>query len=103
MSISVAAPTFLIKQPSETRAYSMDFSNLMASAETITNINSVGSELRGRGVSDLTITGTGITGQTIKMNIAGGTHAKVYVIETLITTSSGQILEGDGMLKVEDR
>ena len=103
--VSVTAPAFLTKQPGETRKYSMDFANLMATPETITSINSVNSELRGRGSSDLTITstGTGVGGQTVTMNIAGGTHAKVYIIEALITTNSGQILEGDGTLKVEDR
>jgi len=103
MSISVTAPTSITKQPSETRRYSMSFTNLMATSETISNLRSVTSELRGGGTSDLGIAGTGISGQTIYMNVSSGTHAQVYAIEVQITTSSGQLLEGDGILKVEDR
>jgi hypothetical protein len=103
MSVSVTAPQHLVKQPWEVRRYTMTFENLMASTETISTISSITSETRGRGTSDLSITNSGIDDQLIYMTIASGTHAWVYVVEVRITTSSGQLLEGDGTLKVEDR
>jgi hypothetical protein len=96
------APENLCKQAAEKRQYAMNFANLMATAETISSISSVTSELRGEGTTDLTISSTAISGQTVVMWIAGGTKAHAYRIEVIITTSGGQILEGDGILKVSN-
>lgn len=101
--MSVTAPQLLSKQPSEKRKYSMSFANLMDSDETISSITSVTSEKRGEGSSDLVITNTAINGQTIEMWIEGGTNRKTYRIEVKISTSGGQELEGDGMLKVKEK
>ena len=92
----------LIKQAQETRTYSMDFANLMASAETISSIDLVSSELRGGGTSDLTITSETISGQTVTMIIASGTKSNTYRVEITITTSGLQILQGDGLLKISN-
>ena len=70
---NVTAPKHLCKQPGETRSYTMDFSNLMVTGETIDSFETPTSELRGGGTSDLVISGTAIDGQTITMTIAGGT------------------------------
>jgi hypothetical protein len=80
----------------------MDFSALMATSETITSIDSVTSEKRGGGVSDLLIDSTGINGKTVEMYIGGGTDYETYRIEILITTPN-QILQGDGLLKITDK
>jgi hypothetical protein len=103
--MSVTAPEHVEKQPSEKRSYTMDFSNLMATGETIESdpAPSVVSEKRGGGASDLTISDVTISGQTLTMWIEGGTHASVYRIEASITTSTGQELEGDGILKIRDK
>ena len=100
---SVTAPQHLIKQPSETRTYTMDFANLMSTGETISSIDSVTSELRGGGSSNLTLSNETISSQTVTLDISGGTHCKVYVVEVQITTSNGQKLEGDGTLRISDR
>jgi len=101
--MAVTAPEYVEKQSGETRTYTMDFSNLMASDETIASITSVTSELRGGGTTDLTITGEAISSQTVTMKIAGGTDRKVYRIEVTIVTSGTQILIGDGMLRIMDK
>lgn len=100
--VSSLAANNLVKQASEVRQYTMDFSNLMASDETISSINSVVSEKRGGGTSDLTIGGETISGQTITMNISGGTKRYVYRIEVVIITSGSQTLEGDGLLRISN-
>lgn len=101
--MSLSAKQIVKKQPSETINVSMDFSNQLASDETISSIVQVTSELRGEGTSDLTITNEAVSGQTVTMTIAGGTNRKVYRVEVQITTSASQTLEGDGQLKVEEK
>lgn len=88
----------------------MEFASLMdiANAEVISSIDGVTSETISGGASDLTITlptivnGVG-TSSRIELWIEGGTAGIKYRIEILVTTSDGQILEGDGILKVTDR
>lgn len=101
--MAVTAPEKLEKQPSETRTYTMDFSGLMTSLETISSITTVTSELRGGGTSDLTIASENISAQTVTMSISGGTSGYVYRVEVIIVTSTSQIIEGDGMLFVTDK
>jgi hypothetical protein len=107
MSQNITAPEYLIKQPNEKRQYTMDFSNLMAAGELIEESSpapSVSFEDRGGGGStDLTITGVEVSGQNVNMWISGGIHARTYRVEVLIETNGGQILEGDGKLKVTDK
>ena len=100
--VSSISSNNLIKQAEETRTYSMDFSNLMASTETISSIDSVLSELRGGGTSDLTLASETIVAQTVTLIISGGTKAHTYRVEITITTSGGSILQGDGLLKISN-
>lgn len=101
--INTSAPEYLIKAPSERRYYTMDFSNLMTTEETITLIDSITSEKRGGGISDLLIADSGIVGQTVGMWIQNGTDFQTYRVEVQITTSAGQVLQGDGLLRVSDK
>ena len=102
--MSVTASEILCKQPDEKRMYSMDFSNLMTTAETIASIDATTQTYRSRETTtDLTITSTAISGQTVTMWIAGGVHRQTYIVEVTITTSAGQILVGDGLLRITER
>jgi len=92
----------LLKQAGERLTFTMDFANLLASDETITVINSITSELRGGGTSNLVITSGTISGQTITMIISGGTRAKTYRVEVTITSSGGSTIEGDGLLRISN-
>ena len=101
--MAVTAPQVLEKQPSEKRQFTVNLANLMVTGETIASITSVTSELIGGGTTDLVITGSAISGQTVIMWIASGTHNNRYRIEVIVVTSTGAIIEGDGILKVSDR
>jgi len=101
--LNTSAPQLLVKAPAERRYYSMDFSALMDSDETIISINSITSEKRGGDISNLLIDGTGINGQTVEMYISSGTDYSTYRVEVQITTSDSNILQGDGLLKVSDK
>jgi len=108
--MGVLAGQRLCKQPAETRKYSMEFNNLLETSETITSISSVSSEKINGGATDLSITTTGIEqSSTSSKNslvtfwIASGTTGNTYRLEILVNSSSGAILEGDGILYVTDR
>jgi hypothetical protein len=79
----------------------MDFTNLLGTA-VINGIISTTSELRGGGESTLTLTDSAIVEEDkkVQFSLAGGTHKNTYRIEVIVTTSDGQILEGDGLLTV---
>ena len=100
---NVTAPTYLCKQPGETRSYTMNFANLMVTGETINSFSTPTSELRGGGTSDLVITDTTRDGQTITVTIAGGTDRFVYRVEITIVTSGSQTLVGDGVIRITSK
>jgi len=100
--MSVTAPQQLEKQPAETRVFTIDFSSLLATGETIT-VDTVYSELRGGGTSDLTLANPSVSGQTVLVQISGGTDRAVYRVEVTVTTSTAQVLQGDGVLKITDK
>lgn len=101
--MSTSTPDTLEKQEWEKRQYSIDFSALMSSSETISSISSITSaRLGGDGTSDLTISDYSISGNTITFWIEGGTNRYRYKIEGRIITSAGQQLEVDGILRVID-
>ena len=108
---NVTAPQTLCKQPSEKIKFEMHFTQLLdiAGGEKITNVPTVTHEMIGGGTSDLIVTNIAIestTGTQLDMVtcwIAGGTHARRYRVEVYCETTGGQILEGDGILKVSDK
>ena len=98
----VTAPETLCKQPAEKRRFQMDFSNLLASGETISSLTSISHAKIGGGTSDLTISGSTLDGSgKVSFWIEAGTAGR-YRIEALVVTSSSAILEGDGILSVKD-
>jgi len=102
--MAVTANQRLCKQPSEKRKFTMDFTSILATGESISYINSVASEKEGGYTSDLSITSTGIVAGSKKcdMFIESGTLGSTYRVEVLVTTDASQILEGDGVLFITD-
>lgn len=111
----VTSTSILTKQPSEKRKYSFVFDNLMDDVEVIDTITRITSEVVGSdATSDLVITNSGIadastiddvdyrSGVIVDMWISSGTNGNKYRIEALVETDSGQILEGDGLLRVKN-
>ncbi len=98
------------KQPGETRLVSMDFSNKMATAETIVSIDNVTQSLAdGSAIADLIFSGQTINGQIAQFLVAGGSipdRADIqqcdYKVTVTITTDAAQILENDGILKIKE-
>ncbi len=103
MSCSVTAPEILVKQPSEVRQYTMDFTALLSGAEVISSISSIGSTLRGGGSSDLTVYNEVKTDDSVVFWVSGGTNNSTYRIEIIVITDASQTIEGDGLLSVRDK
>ena len=80
---SVTAPQMLVKQPGETRQFSMDFSSLLATSETISS-PSVSSSPSG-----LTLGVASVSGSKVLFDISSGTHPVKYRLEVTVTTSGG--------------
>ena len=100
--------TRLCKQPAEVRKFQMEFFNALDSSETINGISSVSYETLDGVSAGLSISQTGIaTGvgpdSLVEMVIANGSDGETYRIEVLVTTSTSQTLEGDGILFVSDK
>ncbi len=93
-----------VKQPGESRLYSFDFSALLATGETLSSVNSVTYVGDGDPADTaLTLSGSSaIVGKTVTQRILAGTSGVRYKVTTRVTTSLGNILEGEGILQVKD-
>lgn len=98
------------KQPGETRLVTMSFSNKMVTGELITAINSITQTLAdGSATTDLEFTDSIYSGQSAQFLVSGGvipsrpdiTYTD-YKVTVTVTTDDGQILENDGILKVQE-
>ena len=102
-SSHVTAPQVLIKQPGETRQFSMDFSSLLGVGETIDDpYESPDTPLVTSTPSGLTIGESYVSDSKVLFDISSGAHPTKYRIEVTVVTSEGAILVGDGILKVLD-
>ena len=87
----------LFKQPGESRLYTMDFSANMSSAETLASVVSVTADTVG-----ITIGTPVYSGKNAQVRISGGTSGAQHKLTWVVTTSSGNTLEADGYLKIEN-
>jgi hypothetical protein len=94
----------LVKQPTESRIYSFDFTHLLDSAETISTISSIEQVNLGKvsGSTDLTLGSSAISDKYIQVRISEGTDKENYRLTAIITTSSSNILEMEGILRVRN-
>lgn len=94
----------LRKQPSEERLFSFDMSPRMAAATTITGIDLLQAVSQGfvDGSQAVTISNQTASGQTVTAKFAGGTSGEHYKITCRCTTSDGQKIEAEGLLRVLD-
>jgi len=98
--------SIIYKQPSEKIIVYMDFSNKMTTGEAVTGI------VTGFPVSNpsgLTFSGESFSGKVVQFYVEGGTvpqrkdiNEVEYKVTCQITTSNGQIIEGDGILIVRE-
>jgi predicted aconitase len=89
------------KQSSERYLITLDFTDVLATAETI----AVKSVIAYLGIENKTtdvITSSTIVGKTIVIGVHAGTNRNAYKITTIITTSLANVFEEDILMEVED-
>ncbi len=86
----------LIKDPDESRVYSIDFNNLLGSGESISSISIVQSP------SGLTIGTPAATTGIVQFRVSGGTAGTMYLLDAIVNTSSSNILNGSVQLLIQD-
>lgn len=93
------ARQIITKQPSERIRISMDYKNILTSGETIVSYT------KSVEPTDIVVEEENINadGKSIILIVSGGVDGVTYRFEFTATTSTAQILEGDGILKVKDR
>jgi len=94
--MSYAIPR-LDKQPAESRLYTFDFSQLMLTGETVATIDSFTATPSG-----LTLGTAVASGQRVQNRISAGVTNTQYKITVVVTTSLGNVLEGEANLFVRD-
>jgi hypothetical protein len=91
----------LVKQPSESRLYQMDFSGNMTSGEAITAVVSFTADTP-EGADALVISEITGSGQVASARIAGGEAGFKYKVTVRVTTDGGNTLEAEGILQLKD-
>lgn len=95
---TLTLPVIKYKQPRESILYAIDFTNLLDTGETISAITAEPSGTP----AGLTIGAGSISGTQVTFRVSGGTDAVTYLIWCTVTTSTGNIREGDAILSVTD-
>lgn len=88
--------TVLIKQPSESRVYAVNFRNLLAAGDSVKTVVSVTTSP----AAQLTLGTAVISSPRVKFRVEDGNAGTSYKITVTVTTTSGDTLEGDGELEV---
>lgn len=90
----------VIKQPSESRLYTMEFAALLAAGESLSAVTSVTVDKVTTPV--LAVSATAVSGSTLTFRLAGGLGGTRYKVTGIVTTSAGNTLEGEGIVQCED-
>lgn len=91
----------LVKQPSESRLFSMDFAALLARGETVSSVSSV--SITPTTSSPLSTSGAAaVSGTSAQQRLTGGLAGTRYKVTFVVVTSLSNTLEGEGYLHVKD-
>jgi hypothetical protein len=88
----------LVKQPGESRVYSIVFAQNMVLGESIVGVNALSCSPAGL------VFGTALmVNQELQFRLSGGVDRESYSIKASVSTSLGNILEHDVILLVRDQ
>jgi len=93
----------LIKQPTESREFRMEFTDLLVGAE-VASVSAVASNSQNQvsGSQGLTVGSNSFGPDYAAVRLSGGTDLENYKITITIVDTAGNTLVGDGMLYVRD-
>jgi len=89
--------TILYKQPGETKIFAIEFSNQLASGDSLSTLTSVLESTGG-----ITISSKSISGTTVLGTYSGGVDGTTYAIVAIVVTTDGETIESDVFLRVID-
>ena len=94
----------LVKQSYEERIFQFDFSGKMEAGATLSSVVSCTSANQGfvSGSGDITIAAPSVSGVFLQALFSGGTSGELYKVTAKAIDSTGQKLEADGYLRVQD-
>jgi hypothetical protein len=94
----------LTKQAYEERIFQFDFSGKMDADATLASAVSVSVANQGYvdGSSALSVSAQSVSGTYLQAMFSGGTSGELYKITAKVIDSTGQKLELDGFLRVQD-
>lgn len=94
---------YLIKQPAESRKYTMDFTALLGGS-TISSVTSVAQANQGLVTSSSAVTlgSATFSGVNAQIQISAGTNLEDYKITFTVVDGSSNTLQAEGILKVRD-
>lgn len=95
----MSVPT-AIKQPSESRLFTMEFAALLGTGESLSTVVTV--VVDKVTVPVLVVSNTAVSGSTLTFRLAAGLGGTRYKVTGIVTTSAGNTLEGEGIIQVED-
>ena len=100
--------TELEKRPVENLQYSMDFSNLLDSGETISTITSITATLQNCDdtvVGTLVIATTAIASGSLSVTFwaSVGVDNDTYLIKAIVVTNLAQTRQGEGLLSIREK
>lgn len=93
----------VVKQPIENRVFSMDFSDLLVglSLASVDSVTATNQNLVTNSTA-LTVGSFSNDDTRASVRLSGGTAEEHYKISIVITDSGANVIEGDGMLLVEE-
>lgn len=89
-------PNVLLKDPDETKTYTIDFSNGLASGETISTESL---SISPSGLTDSSLTSDD---DTVQFKLSGGTLDTTYIVTATVTTSNSNTLQNSFSIAVKD-
>lgn len=103
MAGSVVAPQILVKHPNESIQFLMDFVNVLAEGEYLTNIVSVeaDSDNLTLGTPALTMASGSVTNNAVVVQISDGLEDEEYKITFEVLSSEGQTYVRVGVLVMQ--
>lgn len=90
--------TTLIKQPSESRVYALNFRALLAPGDAVDTVTALTAEP----AAELTLGTPAVASPRVKVRIADGVAGRQYKVTCVVVTTGGDTLEAEGDLEVID-
>ncbi|HEX7050206.1 MAG TPA: hypothetical protein VF188_08405 [Longimicrobiales bacterium] len=95
------SPQTLIKQPAENRLYDFDFVNLLPAGASVASVEHLAATLED-GTGEIKLGTPVISGTRVQVRVEGGSDGALHKITCRVTDTVGNVVEQEGLLKIDD-